>query len=542
MKKLALLLLALAGTASALSAAEPPRLIVNIVVGSLRADDIDRYREQFGTGGFLRLEKEGLRFTECTYDYQQTATPVSLTTFATGAQPATHGVIGLRWRDYVQNRVVGLIDDAREHDPEYHNGHSAYSPRNLVAPTLGETLAAQRPGSRAVSIAMEASSAIPLGGREGWVFWMDGNSCNWTTSTYYLKSLPAWVKSYNGERPHLAFASDPWRSLLNEEKYRNRRRSDIILTAATGKRRTPLRPEEYIRRISSIAPYRTRYDNLLYTPAGNSLVLEFARTAVTQLEMGKREAPDLLNICLDASRAISEAYGPESIEAEDMLCRLDRDLAEFIDFLQAQVAPGQLLVLLTSDHGTSPSYDLCDEEAERFNARQFEVIVNGFLSARYGAGQWVLEYEDKNLYLNHNLIYEHKLALADVQNETAAFALQFRGISHALSATALRSAGFGSGYARKMQNGYYPRRSGDVVINLMPGWIEEHPARRSASGSMYRYDTHVPLLFYGGAVAPGSVARPIDMTSVAPTLARLLRIEAPAASEGPVLEEVVANR
>ncbi|MDE7069809.1 MAG: alkaline phosphatase family protein [Alistipes sp.] len=542
MKKLALILLALTGTPSAARSAAPPRLIVNIVVGSLRADDIDRYREQFGTGGFLRLEREGLQFTECAYDFQQTATPVTLSTFATGAQPATHGVIGLRWRDYVQNRVVGLTDDPRAHDPEYHNGRSAYSARNLIAPTLGETLVAQRPGSRAVSIALRPEAAIVLGGREGWVFWMDDNSCNWTTSTYYLRSLPAWVKEYNRERLHLAYAADPWRSLLTEERYRNRRRSDIILSTATGKRRTPLRQEEYVRRISSIAPCRNCYDNLLYTPAGNSLVFQFARTAVTQLELGRRETPDLLNIYLDASRAINEAYGPESIETEDMLYRLDRDLAEFIDFLQAQTAPEQLLVLLTADHGTSPSYDLRDEEAERFNARQFEVIVNGFLNARYGAGQWVLEYEERNLYLNHNLIYEKKLDLADVQNETAAFALQFRGISHALSATALRSAGFGSGYARKMQNGFYPRRSGDVVINLMPGWIEEHDARRSASGSMYRYDTHVPLLLYGGSLLPRRVARPTDMTSVAPTLARILRIEAPAASEGAVLDEALADQ
>lgn len=542
MKKLALILLALTAIAPAARTAEPPRLIVNIVVGSLRADDIDRYREHFGTGGFLRLEKEGLRFTECTYDYQQTSTPVSLTTFATGAQPATHGVIGLRWRDYVRNRVVELIDDPKERDPEYHNGHSAYSPRNLIAPTLGETLVAQRPESRAVSIALEPVSAIALGGREGWVFWMDGNSCNWTSSTYYLRSLPAWVKQYNTARTHLPYIAEPWRSLLNGEKYRNRRRSDIVLSSATGKRRLPLGEEPHARRISSIAPCANCYDNLRYTPAGNSLVLQFAREAVTQLEMGRGKAPDLLNICLDASRAINEAYGPESIETEDMLCRLDRDLAEFIDFLQAQLPAEQLLILLTADHGTSPSYDFRDEETERFNPDQFEVIVNGFLGARYGAGQWVLEYEDKCLYLNHNLIYDKKLDLAEVQNETAAFAMQFRGVSHALSATAMRSGYFGSGYARKMQNSFYPRRSGDVVINLMPGWIEQHPERRSASGSMYHYDTHVPLLLYGGGILPARVTRPIDMTAIAPTLARLLRIEAPAASEGTVLEETLPNQ
>ena len=48
-----------------------------------------------------------------------------------------------------------------------------------------------------------------------------------------------------------------------------------------------------------------------------------------------------------------------------------------------------------------------------------------------------------------------------------------------------------------MQNSFYPRRSGDVILNLMPGWIEEQERCWSMSGSMYGYDTEVPLVFYG---------------------------------------------
>ena len=133
------------------------------------------------------------------------------------------------------------------------------------------------------------------------------------------------------------------------------------------------------------------------------------------------------------------------------------------------------------------------------------------------------------------------LDLAEVQKEVAIFAMQFRGVSHALSATAMRTSYFGSGYARKMQNSFYPRRSGDVIINLMPGWIEEHDHKRSSSGSMYGYDTRVPLIFYGAGILPRQIDRPVDMTAVAPTLCRLLGIEAPAASEGTVLEEVISS-
>ena len=37
-----------------------------------------------------------------------------------------------------------------------------------------------------------------------------------------------------------------------------------------------------------------------------------------------------------------------------MYYRLDRDLADFLTFVFAQVRNGEVLVVFTSDHGTSP--------------------------------------------------------------------------------------------------------------------------------------------------------------------------------------------
>ncbi|MDE6864902.1 MAG: alkaline phosphatase family protein, partial [Alistipes sp.] len=116
---------------------------------------------------------------------------------------------------------------------------------------------------------------------------------------------------------------------------------------------------------------------------------------------------------------------------------------------------------------------------------------------------------------------------------------QFGGVSPALAATAMRTSYFGSGYARRLQNSFYPRRSGDVVLNLMPGWIEERERCWSSSGSMYGYDTEVPLIFYGAGVGAQRVGRRVEMTAVAPTLAHAAGITEPSASEGEVLEEIV---
>ena len=171
------------------------------------------------------------------------------------------------------------------------------------------------------------------------------------------------------------------------------------------------------------------------------------------------------------------------------------------------------------------------------------MILESFLDARYGkqAQDWLLEYENKMIYLNHNLIYERRLSLADIQNEVATFAMQFRGVSHALSATAMRTSYFGSGYAEKMQNSFYPRRSGDVILNLMPGWIEKEEAVRSSSGSMYGYDTRVPLIVYRPGQTPRRVDRKVEMRAVAPTVARLLGVPEPAACEAEELREATGE-
>lgn len=513
-----LLLFAIAALAALATHAAEPRLIVQIVVGSMRAEDLTRYADNFGEGGLRRLTEGGTVYTDSRYDYQQTTTPVSLATLSTGAMPSTHGVVGSRWMDYTSNRTVELIEGDNP------------SPTNLIAPTLAETLLQHAPGSRAVTIAAEPASAIVTAGRGGACFWLD-ERCGWTTSAAYAADLPEWVARSNRERYNLSYVAAEWRTLLERDRYRNTRHWDIALAGKN-------RKEKDLTGAGRLKP-ASDYERMLYTPAGNTAVLGFAKQAIAQYRLGDDATPDLLNVCLDASRRIAEAYGPESVEAEDALYRLDRDLADFLTFVFAQVRNGEVLVVFTSDHGTSPSFDSGPQEADRFNGRQFEVIVNGFLNVRYGVGKWVLGYADKCVWLNHNLIYERGLDLSDVQNEVAIFAMQFTGVSHALAATAMRTSYFGSGYARRMQNSFYPRRSGDVVINLMPGWIEERDRCVSASGSMYGYDTQVPLVFYGTGVGPQRIGRRVDMTAVAPTLARAAGVTEPAASEGETLPEIV---
>lgn len=507
-----------------------PRLVVNIVVGSLRSGVLERYADGFGEGGFKRLMREGVTFTDAEYDYSLTTTEAGLATIATGAQPSVHGIIGGYWWNHVDGTREELVADKKSHPVPFSTGSISCSAHRMHAPTLGDMVMSADSRSKHVTVAVDPQTAIVLNGRSGVAYWVERNKTYWTTSSAYLDQLPAWVARYNSEGTNSFYRLGRWIPMGDVTHYLN---DEVAVVEDIKGRSTKLLSDV------SLTLDDSAYGEMCYTPAGNKMLLKFAAQVVAHEGMGSDDAPDVLNISLDTPRYIAEVYGPESIEYEDMLYRLDADLAEFLSYVYAQVgSQRQVLVVLTSDHGTSPSYNPQDgHERERFNHRQMEVIVNAFLGARYGSGNYLLGFANNALYLDHEYLNSKKLNIAAIQEEVATFLLQLRGVSSAMSATALRNTSFGEGRMRLMQQSYHATRSGDVVIDFMPGWMVESGNYRSTSHAGYRYDRSVPLIISGAGIAPQRITRTVNMTVVAPTTAALVGVESPwASSERPLVE------
>ncbi|MBO7198727.1 MAG: alkaline phosphatase family protein [Alistipes sp.] len=507
-----------------------PRLVVNIVVGSLRSGVLERYADGFGEGGFKRLMREGVTFTDAEYDYSLTTTEAGLATIATGAQPSVHGIIGGYWWNHVDGTREELVADKKSHPVPFSTGSISCSAHRMHAPTLGDMVMAADPRGKQVTVAVDPHTAIVLNGRSGVAYWVERNKTYWTTSSAYLDQLPVWVARYNSEGTNSFYGLGRWTPVGDVARYLN---DEVAVVEGIKGKSTKLLSDV------SLTLDDSAYGAMCYTPAGNKIVLKFAAQVVAHEGMGSDDAPDVLNISLDTPRYIAEVYGPESIEYEDMLYRLDADLAEFLSYVYAQVgSQRQVLVVLTSDHGTSPSYNPQDgHERERFNHRQMEVIVNAFLGARYGSGNYLLGFANNALYLDHEYLHGKKLNIASIQEEVATFLLQLRGVSSAMSATALRNTSFGEGRMRLMQQSYHATRSGDVVIDFMPGWMVESGDYRSTSHAGYRYDRSVPLIMSGAGIVPQRITRTVSMTVVAPTTAALVGVESPwATSERPIVE------
>ena len=504
-----------------------PRFVVNIVVSGLRQGDIHRYQKNFGKDGFLRLRSEGVEFTECYADYAPTTSEAGLATLATGTAPASHGIFSSVLFDRTSNKEVALCHKPLPEQSELvrKEVEERFTTQHFSTQTLSEAVLSSSERNRAVTIAHNPLSAMILAGRKGECYWLN-DSGRWTSADCYMAELPLWVRTYNKDDMNRVFATDSWYGRYTRDYYRNGRATDITIYEKDNTKR--IRSQ---RKVSD-----SWVKNLLSMPSGNLAIFEFAKRAVSALlPLHVEDECKMLNICLDVPRTVAERYGTDSIEYEDMLYSLDASLAEFLTFLYAQLpSRNDVAVVLTSDSGMSPS-QMGNNDHLRFNTRQFEVIMNAFLSARYGQDSWVLGYTDGSLYLNHDVVYRHKKSLAEVQNEVANFALQYRGVAAATTATAMRSTQFAKGAVALAQNGYNPRRSGDVIIVLDPERIELDSKRVAMSGSAYNYDRHIPFVVSGAGLAPQQVAERVSNEQIAPTLAALMGVERPQCSDSEVI-------
>ena len=505
-----------------------PRFVVNIVVSGMSESDLSRYEGNFGRDGFMRLRSEGVEFTECYADYAPTSSEAGLATLATGTFPATHGIFSAKGFDRNSGKEVPICKKSTPSQPSYvvKEVESDYTTERFVAQTLTEAILASSPKNRVVTIAHKSLSAMILSGRKGECYWLDNNG-KWSTADCYAEELPSWVRSYNSDDTNRVFATDSWYGRYTRDRYINTRTTDITIYDKNNSRRVR----------SQRKGGDNWVENLRSMPSGNLAIFEFAkRTISSLLPLHIEDECKVLNICLDTPRAIAERYGTDSIEYEDMLYSLDASLADFLTFIYAQLPSRKdAIVTLTSDSGMSPT-KVENGDSTRFNTRQFEVILNAFLSARYGQDAWVLGYTNGSLYLNHDVIYRHKKSVAEVQDECATFALNYRGVAMAVTSTALRSAQFSRGVVALLQNGYNPRHSGDVLIALEPERIELDSRRVAMSGSTYNYDRHIPLIISGGDIAPKKVAERISSEQIAPSLAKILGVVRPQCAESAVLK------
>ena len=529
---------AVAQTTKPAPKATKPKLIVGIVIDQMRYDYIYRFWDKFGTDGFKKLVNEGFFCKNTNFNYVPTYTGPGHAAVYTGTTPAVNGIIANDWFDkntqkYMycaeDNKVTGLGTTAKE---------GKRSPVNLLTTTITDELRiSSNMKSKVIGIALKDRSAIlPAGHVANAAYWFDGSNGCFISSTYYMAELPKWVQEFNKKELPKFYLSQPWNTLLPIEKYTESLPDDNKYETLAKGELKPVFPHD----LPNLYPKNGGYGMIRNTPFGNSLTKDFAIETMKQENLGKSTATDFLAISFSSPDYIGHSYGPNSIEQEDDYLRLDKELAELIKAIELQVGKGNALIFLTADHAAPevPAY-LVDLKipAGYVNEDKMTDSLKKYLTKTYG-DSLVLSYSNQQLFLNHRVIEAKKLYLPQVQEDVAAFMMKFADVSEVITGTTMNNTQFTEGVRYLMQKGYNAKRSGDVLVNYSPGYVDFMPTG-TTHGSPYSYDTHVPLLFYGWNIKQGSSTEQVYITDIAPTLAMLLNIQFPNGTTGKPISFIV---
>ncbi len=490
-----------------------------------------RFAENLSDGGIKLLIKEGASCDMAGYNFLNTSTPAGLATISSGSNPSTHGIIGNQWFNYTTGERVELLKDNKTMTVGADNFDSQLSPAALYAGTIGDQIKGVSPYSKVVSVAFDPLSSVIMGGyRADAAYWVNHREGHFVSNNYYMEKLPDWVNNFNSQNVAQEYCKQKWSISKEASKYKNILRSDIIVEDQGG----------LLNIFQKDANAKWNFERLKYTPFANTLVRDFAIQAIIYEELGKDQSTDLLNVVFDGSRYVGEKYGTQSMEVEDCFYRMDAEIKGMMEYLSSQIGKEHLLVVLSSDHGASdPAVEGRRMPSGKFNAAQFSILINGFVGAKLGGDKrWVLDFINNQIYLDRRLIYQEGHDLEQIQNDIAAFAIQFRGVAQAITSTTLQRGQFLGGVMGQAQNSYFQRHSGDIMLNLLPGWIVEQSDVISDCGTAYNYDRQVPLVFWGGMISNKDISRSVDMSDVAATIAHIVGCAAPNAATGESIMEV----
>ncbi len=527
---------------TAQNALAAPRLGVLIVLDQFCAEHVTRYAHVFGNG-LKRLLREGVLYADAHHDHAMTLTATGHASLATGSYPSRHGVVGNNWVDRASGQRVYSTSDSTTHilgDPEA----GGQSPRSLMTSAIGDWLKAQHPRARVYSVSQKDRSAIMLGGqRPDGVYWFEPARGVFVTSSYYMDTLPEWVSKFDCFPYRELAVREGWRKVASDETYRLANEDDF--PAENDGVRTTF-PHLYD---SAAAVAQTPSEWLLETPFGDQMILDFARQLVISDSLGTDSVPDLLCISLSAVDYIGHSYGPFSQEVLDALLRADDELGEFLHSLDSLVGIGQFTVVLSSDHGVMPLPEelvQSGQKAERILRADanlhFETAARHVAEAAGITAPLITGYTN-GLTLDTKAGEARGIRPPDLRQAVASAIARIDYIDDVMTFEELVNNEHGGGYREMYRHSFHPDRAPDIAYRVKENILILGSKFGTTHGTPYRYDTHIPLIFWGAGVK--SAARPVEdrvrTIDVAPTLADLLGIILPSGIDGVVLRDALAD-
>lgn len=518
---------------------EKPKLIVGVVVDQMKQEYLWRFYDDFEEGGFKRLVSQGFMAKNAHYNYASTSTGPGHASIYTGTTPSIHGIVNNSWYSRVWNRSVYCAEDTSVTNVGGSERAGKISPANLYSTTITDELKlfTQKQGKVIAMSIKDRGSALPGGHLSDGSYWYDSSTGEFMTSTYYMEELPKWVSRFNEKDLGSVYLSETWDLLKSKNVYNESGPDDSPYEGGFTGKDKPTFPYD----LATLNASNGGYGMLPSTPWGNTILADMAIEAINAEDLGQDDITDFLAVSFSSTDYIGHNFGPQSKEVQDTYLRLDQDLARLLDHLDKEVGQGEYVVFLSSDHGVAENSLRMKNDgfkANNISGRIFSSYIQTAFNFEFGEDKWFDVAGGTDLFLNHELIKEKGYDLYEMQLFAARKAMQFDGIHLAMTGTDLLRTSQTEKLRTLMQNGYHPKESGDVKLIYQPAW-QSGRAKGTGHGNAWTYDTHIPIIFYGWGVKPGTSVREIHITDIAPTISMLMNMRLPNGANGTPIHEAM---
>jgi predicted AlkP superfamily pyrophosphatase or phosphodiesterase len=526
----------------------PPKLTIVIVIDQCAYHYINKLYKHF-KHGIRYLLDHGVVYTNAYMPHGLPSTATGHAALSTGTYAKDHGFVGNAFFDSTGKKIA-CDDDNRpesyvfmptEDAALYNYGKSA---RQLMVDSLSDQCVLQsQPESifRAFSISGKSRSAIATAGRLGKAIWFDDQSGLFTSSKAYFDQLPAWLTDWNDHNVPFYTTDFEWKKMYPKSPSAyNFFNTDDYTYSRLGKTLID-RPMSFPDKDNPTKPY------FLFekTPRANQMLLDTAQECMRHHVKKKSKDRLLLWVCLSPLDKVGHEYGPNSLEAIDMLYHIDKQLEKFIHNAIRLVGKYNVAFVMTADHGVMPIPGILNKNgfdmALRVDSKDLVQDLNDYIKKYYALSNGIANYKGQQLFFNYSVL--DSLDKDEQDNLKLNIQERMQGypyIKKVWMRDELNAHLTAPGTLEdNIKNQLFPSRSGDIIVQHYPYVLCSHWQEGASHKSPYNYDTHVPLVFFHrGKWEKRQVRQRVTALQVANSIAELLNVPKPSASTQEILPEL----
>ena len=507
-----------AGNICAQTAESVPRIVVNITIDQLRSDYMNAFLPLYSSNGFRRLLSESRIYENAEYPISKIDRASAIASIVTGTIPYNHGIVSERWLERATLRPVYCVDDKR------YKGTSTIessSPQHLGVSTISDELKVATEGKALVyAIAPFREAAILSAGHSAdAALWINDTDGSWCSSSFY-GSLPSWSAVEN-----------QYNSLGNILKTENWEPSSPLVGNfsyfLSGGMKKPFKYKFTTEK---------RFKQFKTSGLVNERVCSLAQNILKSTNIGNDGITDFISLTLYAGNYEHKPVSDIPIEQQDIYVRIDKVLGELINAVEKKVGKDKALFVITSTgYSDEETADLSKYKIPTgtFYINRTASLLNMYLIAIYGQGNYVEACFGEQIYLNHKLLEQKQISLPEIMERSQSFLIQNAGVKDVYSSERLQTGAWTPGIS-SIRNSYNPKFSGDLMIEVSPGWrlLNEETGETHLFRESY---VPFPIFFFGANIKSERIDTPVTIDCIAPTLAGAMRIRAPnACSSAPL--------